>query len=153
MKSIHKKRLLKLAKHLESGKLAHKKFNFGVWNGDQSGDQLYVNGCGYCGCAIGECPAVFKRDWMFRGGMPRLRNASAAPLATKNWLGEFTRDWPRDSAVAWFGINQYELDHLFLPKQQKPEAYGGKRLKDTASPAQVARNIRAFVAVKEKAAA
>lgn len=58
MKAIHKNRLLKLAKHLRSGKLGHKRFDFRVVNESKNGMPC-ENECGYRGCAIGEMPIAF----------------------------------------------------------------------------------------------
>lgn len=72
MKSIHKNRLLKLAAHLEKGKLGHKVFAFAYINANARGLELKRNGCGTMGCAIGECPIAFPNDWRFHKGRPVL---------------------------------------------------------------------------------
>lgn len=151
MKALYKRRLLKLAKHLEKGKLAHEKFYFGAWNTDKELNQLTVNGCGFAGCAIGECPAVFKQSWKWSRGIPRLRKR-VKPLCPLGGV-----DAPFDSSVHWFGLNSNEFSHLFLPSdeydtEQQPQIFGGSVLKSNATPKQVARNIRAFVAIKTKGA-
>lgn len=61
MKSIHRRRLLKLIRHLERGKLGHPVFDFSCFNEGEK-----VNGCRTNGCAIGECPVIFPKKWRFR---------------------------------------------------------------------------------------
>lgn len=62
---MNKERLLKLAEHLEVGELGHEVFDFTVYGG-----------CGFAGCALGECPTVFPDDWAFRGLTPMLRDGA-----------------------------------------------------------------------------
>lgn len=138
MKKIHKDRLLKLALHLEKGKLGHKKFNFAVYNGGKDGLQLEENGCGYAGCAIGECPFVFPGQWTFRAGWPRLTRGSF--------------DYTSGDGAEFFGLVSFEFSHLFKPGSQFPPSYGGKVLQRNATRKQVAKGIRAFIAHKEKEA-
>jgi hypothetical protein len=136
LKRFHIQRLEKLAAHLEKGKLGHEEFDFGVVN---VGD-FNKPGCGTSGCAMGECPIVFRKYWEFGpvtytiGGdqrLPRLRGVGYASL--------------RDHVSNFFGISTSACDHLFYPCDQNPEIYGGRRLSYTATKEQVARNIRAFV--------
>lgn len=139
MKAIHKKRLLKLAEHLESGKLGHNKFDFSVINcdlvGDAIKDTLFM--CGTMGCAMGELPVCFPRAWTFGGiDFPvKLRDGSSY-------------DWHID-VREWFSIVREEMYHLFHPDSQIPSLYSGKHLTGKATAKQVAANIRAFVKKKE----
>ena len=130
---MNKERLLKLADHLEHGKLGHKVFNFEVYNTRKDGDYPRVNRCGYMGCAIGECPIIWPEDWEFMP-YPVLKG---------------TR-WSDRSGVKWFDITLAEFRRLFTPYNQHPDRYGGIALGDDATKEQVAANIRAFVAHKEK---
>lgn len=144
MNIIHKKRLLKLAEHLERGKLIHQRFNFNRWNANEAGEQLKTNGCGFAGCAIGECPGIF-RAWGWKKGHPVLN---------KNRRKQDR--WTEMDAEEWFGLTHDEVTHLFVPSgflgdNQRPNRYGGRILFDTATPKQVARNIRAFIKKKEQA--
>lgn len=101
MKNIGLERLRKLAKHLTKGKLGHEKFSFGYWN-DATGPR-----CGTLGCAVGECPIRFPRQWKWgRRGDPVLRKGS--------------RKTPHDSAEKFFGIIKEEAEHLFIPQSQFP---------------------------------
>jgi hypothetical protein len=131
MKTLHKKRLLKLAKHLRSGKLGHKRFNFNTFNEGEKNEQ----GCGTTGCAIGECPIVFPKQWHF--------DAAKDPVVR----GELSCS---DSGEVFFGISYMEFAHLFFPQGQDVEKYGGKFLEQNATPKQVAANIEAFVKRKER---
>ena len=138
MKALYRKRLLKLAEHLEKGKLGHKKFYFGKYNADVVGHDIEENKCGYQGCAIGECPIVFPKYWRWFNGMPKLTSPYNEPV----WC----------SGMKFFGISKDEFDHLFLPRSQALAVYGGDWLDAHATPKQVARNIRIFVAIKEREA-
>ncbi len=132
---MHKRRLLKLAEHLESGKLGHKKFDFSTLN--TTDDFTIPRGvCGTLGCAIGECPIAFPMLWRFNpeSGTPELLNG--------------TEDF--EAAETFFGISMLQGEHLFCPNQQETSAYGGRVLGDHATAQQVAANIRAFVKKMEK---
>lgn len=142
MKALYRKRLLKLAHHLESGKLGHEKFYFGQWNTDKCLCQMQKNGCGYAGCAIGEAPFAFPRQWRFHKGHPRLKGIRTGPLGQAII--------PEISAMKFFGLEQDELDHLFIPCLQSPSEFAGTQLNRDATPRQVAANIRAFIKRKEQ---
>ena len=130
---MNKERLLKLADHLEHGKLGHKVFDFGVYNLRKDEGAPAKGRCGYMGCAIGECPIVWPEHWQF----------GPAPVL-------WGYRWTLESGIAWFDITADEFSHLFLPHGQYPEDYGGTELGIDATKEQVAANIRAFVAHKEK---
>lgn len=57
---------------------------------------------------------------------------------------------PVSSVVKFFGINLKVLRHLFIPDQQHIDAYGGKRIKQDATPQQIAFNIYELIG-QEKA--
>jgi hypothetical protein len=143
VKAVHKKRLLKLAAHLRSGKLGHERFDFSVINADSSGDELTHNGCGALGCAIGECPIAFPRQWVFKNGQPELRG-----FAVRYGIWDDTPAF--QCAPGFFGLDDLELNHLFVPNRQRPDIFGGKELGGSATAKQVAANIEAFVKRKEK---
>jgi hypothetical protein len=127
----YRKRLEKLATHLESGKLGHKKFDFSVWNRTKDRNDAEPYSCGYAGCAIGECPIVFPRDWKFTG--------------TGGVGLKVDHDYEDEDAVTFFGITRSELYHLFVPDLQHIDLYGGKQLGVKATRKQVAKNIRIFI--------
>lgn len=150
MKAIFKRRLLKLAEHLERGELEHRKFYFGNWNVDEKLSPLHTNGCGFAGCAVGECPQAFPQQWRWKDGQPTLRTI------------EHTIDPPIESAQEFFGLDEDEMNHLFIPsfayvsggsrfsvRNQRPWRYGGRVLGNRATKEQVAANIRAFIKTKE----
>jgi hypothetical protein len=133
MKALHRKRLEKLATHLEKGKLGHDKFDFSALHD--------VTSCGTAGCALGECPTVFPRQWKLSGSYhpdPRLRRTRKAP-------GDSFCD-----AEYFFGLTGSEAMHLFHPNEQNTDAFGGKHLGESATRRQVASNIRAFIKKMEK---
>ena len=114
-------RLLRLAKFLE--KLPRRKFDFAE----------YVNTavyrgkeCGTVCCAIGWTPAVFPRmiTW------DRIR-----------------RETVEDVADRLFGLTVWEASDLFIPVTAS-RVWCPKGLDTNATPKQVARSIRAFVAWK-----
>lgn len=132
-KKLYSTRLLKLANHLEKGKLGHKKFDFSIYNSND----IDQNGCGSSGCAIGECPVAFPKHWEFsKNGTPVLRECLFGS--------------PCHSGETFFGINEEEYEHLFTPAGQMTRMYGGKYLNPSATKIQVAKNIRAFVEKKSK---
>ncbi len=121
-------RLLKLADHLERGKLGHKVFFFGAYNaeGTKAENQpVFKKKCGTLGCAIGECPFAFPRNWKF--------NDFGYPVISS------TAD-EESSGMQFFGINSRDYAHLFIPGLQYD-----KKLRDTATRKQVAAHIRKFV--------
>ncbi len=123
----YKNRLLMLAKHLEKGKLGHKIFDFSVFNAHENGWTCDPPTCGTRGCAIGECPILFPKEWEFNGvGLPQAKTMSNPKF---------------------FGLNHYEYEFLFLPFAFLPDS---DRLPGTATKEQVAAHIRAFVKRKYK---
>lgn len=133
MKKIHANRLRKLADHLKKGKLGHKNFDFGSYNADVPDGAK----CGTAGCALGECPFVFPRDWEFCG-----------PFFGDLKLKSKPRDLAFNCAVEFFGVEFGEVFHLFYPNNQLPEKFGGIRLKHDATSKEVAANIYAFLKAK-----
>lgn len=86
---MNAERLLKLADHLENGKLFTPKFDITRWH------------CSTSGCAIGECPGLFPDEWRFDSGLPTLK-------------GKFD---PLGSAEDFFGLNGKQAEYLFLDKE------------------------------------
>ncbi len=149
MEKKHRARLLKLAKHLEKGKLGHKKFDFQVINQPRGNNNLIPSStcgvkpysCGYAGCAMGECPVAFPRQWLFdAAARPRLRVGSDQEAGVPTFA----------DACAFFGLDTAAGVHLFEPNAQYTEMFGGRRLGPRATKRQVAANIRAFVKVMAK---
>ncbi len=131
MERKYRERLLKLAKHLESGKLGHKNFDFTVINAGMTQPNL----CGTNGCACGELPIVFPKTFEFyQEGEVNLKDGS---------LG----DWEMD-VRKFFDIQDDELNHLFIPNCQDTKRYCGNALGNKATPKEVAKNIREFVKAK-----
>jgi hypothetical protein len=127
MKALHRKRLEKLATHLEKGKLGHDKFDFSRYTAE--GD------CGTSGCALGECPTLFRKHWRFYH--------IGDPIVADN-------DFPIESAQSFFGLDHGQAKHLFYPLCQNTRIYGGRMLGNKATRRQVASNIRAFIKKMEK---
>lgn len=132
-----RKRLLKLARHLTSGKLGHKRFDFTVYN--EKGPVPYqLNGCGTAGCALGECPFAFPRHWHFR------------PLTFgiyPNLIG--SKGMPSDDAEIFFGITNTEVQQLFISLTSR-HPWAKSHLADEATAETVADSIRTFVAWRDQ---
>lgn len=128
---MNAERLLKLAEHLEKGELAHKTFDFGCFNG---GKISQANSCGTMGCALGELPAI-DPEWYWLGD-------------NVLWTGRTDSMSAWQCAEKYFDIDGIEAEHLFFPKEQLPEEFGGILLDCDATKEEVASNIRAFVAIK-----
>jgi hypothetical protein len=136
MTKLHKSRLLKLAKHLREGKLAHKVFYFGSWNADEDFCALERNGCGYAGCAIGEMPALAPRRWRWKNGLPKLTGMTQREA---NKLDIRRGNIPLAGAMVDFGLTKGEAEFLFVFDEH------GNNLTVNATRIQVAHNIEQFV--------
>jgi len=123
MQTLHKRRLLKLARFLD--KLSPKKFDLNIFSND----------CGSVCCAIGWCPAVFPTYWT--------RDAFSEPfLKGKNQYG-FYKLGSFESAESFFGLNAAESEDLFTVSG---EQYSNI---DYPKPKDVAKAIRTFIQEKE----
>lgn len=151
MERKYKDRLKKLAKHLIEGKLGHKKFDFNTWNtgSHMKGsiwrtEEVPPGSCGYAGCAIGECPIVFKRAWKF--------DAAADPIIREPLTveGGWWDSKAELSGRQFFGLDKSEFNHLFIPEGQNTEQYGGRYLGEKAKAKSVGKNILAFLERKAK---
>lgn len=161
VKSIYKRRLLMLAHHLEKGVLGHEVFDFSGWNWTPDGSrpvskEYDKKGCGTNGCAIGECPFAFPEHWHF------LSSDDCAPLPLLKKRNP-VKDYPTDSARAFFNLCAVHADYLFTPggcedfiqnsRGTRYEIIFGRRrryLPGNATRQQVARRIRNFVKMKYK---
>ena len=120
MKTLHKNRLLKLAEHLKI-KRGHARFDFRhIWRTIK---------CGTAGCAVGELPFCFPRS--FRYDEANYCDGGSSDL----WV----------AVEEFFGLEKYEANHLFIPTEQNPRAFGGRALGVRATSVQVAQNIIEFV--------
>lgn len=138
-------RLLILARHLDSGNLAHKTFNFDFFNKINHGEKFQRNGCGTVGCAIGELPSLFPRHWKFESYTP---NALFTPTVLDPVLRSKTSLSPWQAAAKFFDIDYQESHALFTPLVDRPWAKN-TQLKGVATRKQVAASIRAFVTWKD----
>lgn len=152
---MNKERLLKLAEHLESGVLGHTEFRF-----DRLNDKwTETNPCGTQGCALGECPIAFPKEWEFRF----MRNEFIPVLKTqKESTGErrpaVIESFP--SAEEFFDIDEDESTLLFQPGEKEDEYddenkgyYVGKQyilgINGDSTKEEVAAHIRNFITAKE----
>lgn len=93
MKTIYKRRLLKLARHLRDGKLYHDKFDIACYH------SIIEGSCKTAGCAIGELPGLFPNHWYFLKDYPMLNIGS--------------KENAFDDAKTFFGLNRDESLALF----------------------------------------
>lgn len=132
---MNKERLLKLADHLEHGKLGHKVFDFTKLNYNDISDE---NRCGTNGCAIGECPIVFPEFWQFSK-----EYAYSPLLKSDHHFGDSF-----SCATEFFEISFYDADYLFIPSEDddetNPEDSDGF-LNAKSTKEEVAARIREFV--------
>lgn len=131
---IQEERLTKLGKRLVASKIGHEQFDFGSFNRLEDGGGC-PNKCGYAGCALGECPIVFPEDWKY--------NQCGEPVLRRSKLNSW------ESANKYFGVNDREASHLFMPDDQLTEEYGGKDLPCDATPQDVGKNMLNFVKIKK----
>lgn len=148
MKKIYFKRLKKLADHLcgPASNRVHQKFDFALVS--EGKKDLKGNYCGTAGCAVGELPAAFPRQWGFRP-QPLFDHIFDGSPTLKIETGENT--W--GDVRKFFGLNFQECQRLFVPNSQSIYGYlfpGLKNLNDQATPRQVAQNIRAFIKWKQQ---
>ena len=114
-------RLKKLANHLLNKELGHDEFDFGVF----SKGHVFNEDCGTRGCAVGECPIIWPKQWKFdeNNELPKLRTLEDP--------------CPIDHAAEWFDLTLKEARRLFSPT---PNGLRSKATKD-----EVAEEILALV--------
>ena len=114
--TIHKRRLLRLARHLLYGELAHSRFDFNTWNGEWYGSAKSLrtkNVCGFSGCAIGECPRVFPGTFKWNGNDIVSRDGkfnAYESIVQRNYLPTAA-----EKGLSFFGLTQDEAQFLFIP--------------------------------------
>lgn len=126
MTQTQKKRLLKLYDHMRQPQrnLAHKKFNFGKWNGGVEGKNV----CGTNGCMGGELPAIFK-SW--------------------HWDGSNIKHSKDIKISEFFGLTPGECQHLFIPFGQSIEIDPKSHvLGSFATKKEVVSNLKRFLKLK-----
>lgn len=119
--------------HLRDGNLGHEVFDFDCINRGTSDLGL---SCGTNGCAMGELPIIFPKEWRFEPG-------EGVALKDSKHLGLAV------DVCTFLGINREEMEHLFFPDMQKPIRFGGGHLGRQATRVQVADNIDDFISMKE----
>lgn len=137
MEQIYKDRLLKLAAHLETGKLGHKIFNFDIIN------DTWEPKCGTQGCALGELPIVFPDRWKFSSQGTVFM--SAPPEGRR-----VTEPDGKSDVRTFFSLSDEEYMLLFTPCEPDPYMPWYKVTGSNAKKEEVAANIRRFVAWKEE---
>lgn len=152
---IQYKKLQKLADHLRRGKLGHLKFDFSCINSDDPQMELKegkvtVRPCGTSGCAMGELPILFPKDWEYPEpevlGIDSDGYVEVDLPAEPEPLFETHGNGLEESVAEFFGISLGAANHLFYPHHQDTEQFGGVELDGKATKLQVAKNIEAFIA-------
>lgn len=139
--SVSVSRLLKLADFLD--KLPRDRFAFGIWwESDPVGIKSFVKkvpSCGTVGCALGWACSMpeFKRLGLY---LQEICEYVAVPALV---VVDESDALGIDAAVLLFGISYDEAGLLFFPRD-KYRVMDTLNLPDTATPKQVARNIRKF---------
>ena len=136
MRKVYLDRLTKLGNHLLKKKLGHVEFYFGHYHVNFDAPKGF---CGTSGCALGECPTAFPKQWKF--------NETDDPVIKENTP-------PFESATIFFGITRSEANHLFAPHYQIPRMLHPnlkrQELGDKATAKEVSENILHFVEIKKK---
>lgn len=146
---MNKEKLLKIANHLSYGKLEHDVFSFINYNTSPDGE-FKDNNCGTHGCAIGELPRIFPKDFAFvRGEFMNIPVLLGSQDATEY-----------DKVISinkYLDLNENEYNILFIPYSYKEiEDFNYKYNADLielgphATRYEVASNIRKFIRAKEK---
>lgn len=148
MSEIRFDRLLKLAKHLQSGKLGHKRFDFNnVHTVPRSMKSKVIQDgfCGTAGCAMGELPIIFPNDWKFE--IPD-DGCTYPSVKYKDETPGWYMNIDDDRVMEYFDISCSEYEHLFYPQAQIQDYIfpdrKGKMLSKTATKFEVAQNIEWF---------
>lgn len=137
-KRLHLDRLQKLAEHLNSGKLFHKRWNIACYNENEirpagykkeqfhlekSTDAGYNNGFARMGNAIGECPGLFPNEWMFVRLESDSLGVSYVPVLKT--FPATAKNSEMKSAMNFFQITEDEYHLLFTPFGQDAKKYAG----------------------------
>jgi len=126
-------RLRRLAKHLRGTHRAHKKFSFSILS---KGKWKKGKFCGSAGCAIGELPALWPKEWTWE-----LYGPYSNAVVHKSQL---TYGTEYGIIARFFSITVIQVEHLFVPNKQI-EIFGEQKLDRDATPEQVADNIDIFI--------
>lgn len=134
---VQRNLLIRLAEHLETGKLGHDRFDFAtISEGDRK-----ENFCGTAGCALGELPVIWPDVfWLYS-----LPTGDYSVAYRNNTPG---RNW--DDVEDFFGLSKFEVDHLFLPRRQLSIYGGTRRLKTIISRQEIAAHLRAFCQLSDE---
>jgi hypothetical protein len=131
---IYLERLETLAFTLMYNSLHHKRFDISMYS-NHAPDH-----CDSRGCALGECPSLFPKDWEWSDYYDGDKKLPSFPT-----LKEYhnLRAW--ECAKIYFGISLIEAYHLFRSDSQYPNVFGGKHISFDATRDDVANNIRDFI--------
>jgi len=130
-------RLRKLAKHLRGTHRVHEDFCFDTL---AEGEFIDGNYCGSAGCAMGEFPAVWPKEWRWE----IFSSAISEFEVIHKSQGDHEETNYRVMAD-FFSITEEQVRHLFIPYGQNREYFSGKSLCDDATRFEVADNIDAFI--------
>jgi hypothetical protein len=106
-----------------------KKFDFSNINGTDN-RALDSLGCGTVGCLMGEIPIIFHDDFFF---------SHNGDVISKH------RPFTGGGIQEFFALRNDQKNHLFYPRSQQPELFGGEYLETTATREQVIANLKIFI--------
>jgi len=137
MSNIRVGRLRKLAKHLRGTHHAHKKFNIRKL---ANGEFAHGEYCGFSGCAIGEFPVLWPKEWSWKpDSEPFWYNMAIIHKSQKRCSTNY------NVIAEFFSITREQVVHLFDSTGQMVIKFGGRMLDRYATAEQVADNIDAFI--------
>jgi len=121
-------RLRKLSKHLRGANRAHDRFVMGTY---AQGRFIEGNYCGSAGCAIGELPELWPKDWKWTGTCVVFGNQKDSAIVA--------------DVANFFSITTVQAQHLFFAYSQNLTRFGGRTLSPIATAIDIADNIDAFI--------
>lgn len=143
MNKTHVKRFTELIAYLEQPDYP-KHFNFNHFKLEADELPLSVIGtrpaCSTSGCALGDCPTLFPKQWHFYQGVPALIGRGSAYMTEAYY-----------SAALFFGMTEMESDTLFKPGSGSIDVCGKRlfRMPLLSTRFDVAKNLKRYLKIKK----
>lgn len=128
--------LQKLYDHGKSGNFKADIFDFGSFRHTLG---YALGACKTAGCMAGELPYVFPNDWVFEESSG-LNTSYKLPRLLPSAGGRVIAD-----LMTFFDIPEIAAEHIFYPGEQHEELFGGCKLYEKASLADVLDNMAIFL--------
>lgn len=126
-------RLRKLADHLVSEKCKEIFYMVGPRDENSQGIMIPLEAIPALDSAISESYKIFPEEWIWN------EEDEVAYLLEDKSMN------PTTSAAIFYGLDESELRHLFIPFNQDPEIFGGKMLEAIIMPYHIGENIYQFL--------